>query len=327
MRRILIFLIATLCLTSCFRQEKPGIDDWDPAKDQMDSVTFYNTHHYGHNYNFLVEADSLELVAIGNPMEIERAVSIKYVTVERGDLLVVGDILSIPSDTIDSIWVQVLRDQATIGWIHEDELLENVVPSNPISRFISFFSDTHLLIFLAFLVLVSALYAIRNIFRRKAKIVHFNDIGSFYPTLLTLLVATAAVFYSSIQLWAPDTWSHFYFHPTLNPFQVTPLLSVFLCSVWAILIVALATLADIRRYLSPGEQFIYYLGLMGVCAVDYVVFSILTLYYVGYLLLVAYYVFAIRRYLRYAHERYVCGQCGHRMREKGVCPHCGARNV
>ena len=327
MRRLLLLLLTTLCLTSCFRQETPGIDDWDLTKDQMDSVSFYRTHHYGHNYNFLVEADSLELVAIGNPMEIGRAVSLKYVNVEYGDLLVVGDILTMPSDSVDTIWVQVLRDQSTIGWIHEGELLENVVPNNPISRFISFFSNTHLLIIMAFVVLVSALYAIRNIYRRKAKIVHFNDIGSFYPTLLTLLVATSAVFYSSIQLWAPDTWSHFYFHPTLNPFQVPVHLAIFLTSVWAILIVALATLADIRRYLSPGEQFIYYLGLMGVCAVDYVIFSISTLYYVGYALLVAYYVFALRRYWCHSHVRYFCGKCGRRLREKGVCPYCGARNV
>lgn len=313
-------------LASCYRQQTPGIDDWDLTKEQTDSVTFFKTHHYGHNYNFRVLADSLQLVAIGNPMEIGRAVTLHEVSVQEGDLLVVGEIFTLPSDTIDTIWVQVLRDQETIGWIHEGELLDNVVPANPISQFIHYFSDTHLLIILAFLVLVVALYALRSIYRQRAKIVHFNDIGSFYPTMLTLLVATSAVFYSSIQLYAPQTWSHFYFHPTLNPFRVPVLIGIFLASVWALLIVAMASLADIRRYLKPTEQLVYYLGLMGVCAVDYVVFSVSTLYYIGYPLLVAYYAFALHRYVRYARVKYMCGNCGKRLREKGICPYCGARN-
>lgn len=322
-------LLALLCLlmTACYQQEKPGINDWDLTKEQMDSVTFFRTHHYGHNYNFRVTADSLKLLVIGNPMEIGHAITLHEVSVGDGDLLVVGDIFTLPSDEEDSIWVQVLRDSETMGWIHETELLENVVPNNPISRFISFFSNTHLLIILAFLVLVSGLYALRSLYRRKAKLVHFNDIGSVYPTLLTLLVASSAVFYSSIQLWAPDTWSHFYFHPTLNPFHGPVLIGIFLASVWALLIVAMASLADSRRYLTPAEMMVYYLGLMGVCAVDYVVFSVSTLYYIGYPLLLAYYVFALYRYFRYAHVRYICGNCGRRMREKGVCPWCGAQNV
>ena len=327
MRRILIFTALLLSLASCYQQEKPGTEAWDLTKEQMDSVSFFKTHYYGHNYNFRVTADTLNLIAIGNPMEIGRALVLHEVSVVSGDLLVVGDIFTLPSDSVDSIWVQVLRDSETMGWVHETELLENVVPNNPISRFISFFSNTHLLIIMAFVVLVSALYALRSLYRRKAKLVHFNDIGSIYPTLLTLLVASSAVFYSSIQLWAPETWSHFYFHPTLNPFRVSVHLGFFLASVWGILIVALAALADIRRYLTPGAQMVYYLGLMGVCALDYVVFSVSTLYYIGYPLLLAYYVFALRRYFRYAHVRYICGNCGRRMREKGVCPWCGAHNV
>ena len=36
-------------------------------------------------------------------------------------------------------------------------------------------------------------------------------------------------------------------------------------------------------------------GITGMCAVCYVVFSITTLYYIGYPLLIAYYIFALHR--------------------------------
>ena len=124
---------------------------------------------------------------------------------------------------------------------------------------------------------------------------HLRDIPSFYPTLLALLVASSATFYASIQLFAADTWQHFYYHPTLNPFSTPPLLSVFLSSVWAILIVALATVDDVRHRLPFGDAVLYLFGLCGVCAVNYILFSLSTLYYVGYPLLAAYFYFAICR--------------------------------
>ena len=66
-------------------------------------------------------------------------------------------------------------------------------------------------------------------------------------------------------------------------------------SVWAIVIVAIATVDDIRHRLPLGEALLYLGGMTAVCAVDYVVFSVTTLYYIGYPLLIAYFVFAIYR--------------------------------
>ena len=67
-------------------------------------------------------------------------------------------------------------------------------------------------------------------------------------------------------------------------------------SVWAILIVAIATVDDVRHHLSTlGDTLLYLCGLAAVCAVDYVVFSLTTLYYIGYPLLIGYFVFAIYR--------------------------------
>ena len=217
------------------------------------------------------------------------------ITLRKHDHLVVADIHTVPTDSIDSVWVKVARDQFTFGWIHESELLAAVSPDDPISQFIDFFSDAHLLIFLAFCVLVGGAYGVRRLLRKGAKIVHFNDIPSFYPTLLCLLVASSAVLYSSIQLFAPEMWRHFYYHPSLNPYALPWHLGLFIVFVWAVLIVAIATVDDIRHHLPLGESILYLGGLAAVCAFDYVVFSITTLYYIGYPLLIAYIIFAIHR--------------------------------
>lgn len=328
MKQLRIFIIGVLglLLNSCYHQEPETSDAWMVTEEQMDSISFYTTHHYTQNYNFLVTVDSLWLI-VQQPSELLSEMLVDTIVVHNEDRLVVADIMTLPSDTIDSVWVQVARDQNTIGWIREKQMLPGVAPDNPISQFITFFSDTHLLIMLAFLVLVGALYTIRGLYRRNAKIVHFNDIPSVYPTLLALLVAASAVFYSTIQLADPDSWRHYYYHPTLNPFAVPLHLGIFLFSVWGLLLMLLAAVDDIRRYLSLGETILYGLGLMGVCAIDYVVFSISTLYYVGYPLLVLYVGFAVWRYVRCGRAVYVCGKCGASLREKGVCPKCGSRNV
>ena len=244
-----------------------------------------------------------------------------------GDPLVVADIKTISSDTIDSVWVKVARDQMTQGWIRESEMLPCVSPNDPISQFIDFFSDTHLLLFLALLVVVVVAYGLRRLMRHNARIVHFNDIDSFYPTLLCILIASSATLYASIQMFSPESWRHFYYHPSLNPFSLPWFLALFIASVWAILIVGVATIDDVVHRLEPSEGLLYLCGLAGVCAVDYVLFSITTLYYIGFLFLVVYIIFALWRYFRYSHYRYVCGNCGARMHRKGICPKCGVENV
>lgn len=300
----------SLFTTSCYNQGPITPDAWDLTERQLDSISFYTTHHYTQNYNFIVTTDSLELLeqqpgGMAVPDVVESEIStgvdttilsmVDTVVVRRYERLVVADIRTIPTDTIDSIWVKVARDQLTQGWVREHDLLSAVSPDDPISQFIDFFSNAHLLIFLAFCAVVGGAYGVRRLLRKGAKIVHFNDIPSFYPTLLCLLVASSAVLYSSIQLYAPETWRHFYYHPSLNPYALPWSLGLFVCSVWALVIVAIATVDDVRRLLPLGETILYLGGLAAVCAVAYVVFSITTLYYIGYPLLIAYYVFAIYR--------------------------------
>ncbi len=328
MRRILNLIgvmAVLLAFTSCYSNYGHRGVLTGYSERQRDSISFYDKHHYTNNYNFVVKSDSLVLLR-QQPEELLSHFDTDSVVVYRHDNLVVADIRVLPADSVDSVWVQLARDQETFGWTHESTLLKKVEPDDPISQFISTFSDIHLLIFLGFIALMVSAYLMRKIAKKNAKIVHFNDIDSFYPTLLAILVASAATFYASIQLFAPETWRHFYFHPTLNPFSVPTILSIFLVSVWAMLIVALAVVDDVRKQMPLGEAVLYLCGLAGVCAIDYIVFSITTLYYIGYILWAAYIFFALQRYWFHARCRYVCGNCGAQLHRKGRCPYCGMWN-
>ena len=308
-RSLLCIMHCALCilLCGCYNRGPITPDAWNLTEQQLDSISFYTTHHYTQNYNFVVTGDSLVVVAQQpEAMAIPDVVSIEIesigeeqqkdsITLRKYEHIVVADIMTVPSDTIDSVWVKVARDQLTFGWIHEKELLAKVSPDDPISQFIDLFSNVHLLVFLAFCVVIVAAYGVRRLMRRGAKIVHFNDIPSFYPTTLCLLVASSAVLYSSIQLFGPESWRHFYYHPSLNPFGMPLHLGLFVTFVWAIIIVAIATVDDVTKHLPLGSAILYLGGLLAVCAVLYVIFSITTLYYIGYPLLIAYFVFAIRR--------------------------------
>lgn len=293
---MLLAAIATL-FAGCYGNHHDGRLPSVPVGVEADSTCFYETHHYGQNFNFVVKADSLMLVR-QQPVEILSRMHTDTITVYRGDHVAVAEIRVLPADSIDSVWVQIARDQETFGWLHESSLLPSVVPDDPISQFISTFSDVYLLIFLIVISVISVAYLMRTIFKRNARIVHFNDIPTFYPTVLALTVAAAAVLYSSIRMFAQDTWQHFYFNPTLNPFIVPPALGIFLVSVWAMLIIGLATVDVVRGILPTGEALLYLCGLAGVCALNYIIFSITTLYYVGYPLFIAYAAFAVYVYVK-----------------------------
>lgn len=326
--RILPLIAAVLSLLcSCYEHHTPTRrlpQTLRFSERTLDSLSFFQVHHYTNNYNFVVHADSLVLLR-QLPEEMMAGMNTDSFALRRDDHVVVADIRIIPADSIDSVWVQLANDTSAFGWTRESRMLPRVMPDDPISQFISSFSDIHLIFFLAVVVCFGSGYVLWRMVRKKAYIVHFHDIASFYPTLLCLIVASSATFYATLQMFAPQLWQHFYFHPTLNPFSVPPVLGVFLVSVWAMLIVGIAAVDDVRHQLSFGEAMVYLGGLGAVCAIDYLVFSVTTLYYIGYPLLVAYVAFAMRRHLR-RRRRYVCGQCGHLLRSKGRCPNCGAMN-
>lgn len=326
---LVIIAIMNIMLSGCYHNKtftaRPLSDTIQFSEKQRDSLVFAHTHHYSQNFNFIIKSDSLVLLK-EQPEEFLSGLPTDTILLRKGERVAVADIRILSSDPVDSVWIQLARDQYTFGWTREKFLLPVVVPDDPISQFISTFSDTHLLITLIIISIISVAYLLRNLFRRKAKIVLFNDINSFYPTLLILTVAAAATFYASMQLFAADTWHNFYFHPTLNPFSVSPLLAIFLASVWAMLIIAIAAIDEVRRMLPFGDAILYLCGLCGICAICYIVFSLTTLYYIGYPLLAVFYYFSLRRYFKHSRTPYVCGKCGARMHEKGICPVCGALN-
>lgn len=329
MMKTIACLIASLILVSCYNQYQQTPDAWSLTEEQQDSISFYTTHHYTQNYNFLVKSDSLVLYNPNMEQQADALPCLKgdSLVVSPGSMVVVADIAYMPNDTIDSVWVKLAYDQNTQGWIHESSMLPNVKPDDPISWFIDAFSDSHLLLFLALVVMVLAAYGLLRLKRRRALIIHWNDIDSPLPMMLALTVSLAAVLYASIQRFDPESWRHFYYHPSLNPFSLPPKLSLFISLVWALLIMGVAVVDDVCRRFALGESLLYLMGVAAVCAVDYVVFSISTLYYVGYPLFIVYVVYAVYLYRKQKSKPFLCGNCGHPIDRLGECPYCGADNV
>lgn len=153
-----------------------------------------------------------------------------------------------------------------------------------------------------------------------------SAVCSPYPLLLCVTLSGSAVFYASIQLFVPQTWAEFYFHPTLNPFAVPALLSAFLLSMWLLLLFFFATVDDAVRQLGVLSSFVYLLTLLTELAVLYLFFSLSTLVYIGYPLFILFVVFSVRYYFKRVNPRYCCGECGKPMHDKGICSRCGAIN-
>lgn len=285
-------------LSSCYQRHASRQHQHDAlinySEKQLDSISFSSKHHYTNKYNFVVRKDSLELLR-QLPEELVNDMPVDSFSVKKHTLLVVSDIRIVPQDTIDSVWIQLATIDSRFGWVHESAMLSKVVPDDPISQFISTFSDTHLLLFLIVLLVIGMAYYMRHTYSRGGYIVHFNDIDSPYPTAFVLVVAISATFYATIQTFWPDMWRHFYYHPTLNPLAVPHILGFFLSSVWLLLILFIACIDEVYHKLTTGDAILYLGGLIGVSAVDYVIFSVTTLYFIGYPLLFLYCYWAIKK--------------------------------
>lgn len=275
-----------------------------------------NTRAYALNSNFQVEADTLWLHVL--PF-------MDTVALVQGDEVVVAEFDVHPQDSVDSVWVKVARDQETIGWIQERRLLENIVPVDPISRFIHLFSNAHTLPFFLVLAVFFLWFVYRAVRRKQIKLIWLNDIDSVFPLLLSLLMAIAATTYNSIQHFVPETWERYYYEPTLNPFDVPFILGFFIVCVWLIVLVGVAVLDDLFHQTKAEVAFFYLVGLVSCCIFIYVFFTYLNIY-IAYVCLAAYGVGCIRWFCKSDRYPYVCGACGAKMRAKGICPHCGALN-
>ena len=310
----LVFLFSS-CHYSCPDLENPAL-----SQRTRDSLAYLHERHYTWNTNLEVWADSMRLELL--------PVKGAYCLLHKGDRVVVAEFAVHPADSIDSVWVKLAHSQEVQGWLREVDLKRSCVPDDSISQAIYFFSDTHASYFLVVFALFVAVWLVRAFRRKQLQMVYFNDIDSLYPLALCLLMACCATIYESIQVFAPDTWEHYYYNPTLSPFKVPFILSLFLVGIWMFVIVSLAVLDDLFRQLKPAAAVFYLLGLASSCIFCYFFFILTTHVYVGYVFLLAFigvFVGRLRRSLRA--DLYRCGRCGGKLMRKGECPHCGAMNV
>ena len=299
---------AVLLLSSCYYREE--------------DATLYEV---GDNFELCVDSLSLQSSQPLHNLPVDTLS--EQLTVYYNDQLVVAETLVIPEDSVDSVWVKLARDQFTMGWTHQRDFQESVVPDDPISQFIHLFSIRHLGVFLI-VFLVSLIVLLWQVFgKRKPHVFFLRDILSPYPTYLLITLALSALLYAGIQHYVPETWVLYYYHPTLNPFGLPLILSLFLCSVWVLFVLTIATIDEVFRQLPVTEAVLYLVSLLGCCILCYLLFTLAALSPgVSYILFALFILVLLLRYFRHSRPRFLCGSCGKRLKELGKCPHCGAEN-
>lgn len=311
-------LLMSLFMLSACHYKVPNMESDKLSQDTKDSLTYLYERHYTWDTNLEVVGDSVSLECL--------PIKDTYIQLYKGDRVVVAEFAIHPADSVDSVWVKLAHTQDEQGWLREVDLKKSFVPSDSISQAIHFFSNTHASYFVIVFALFIGVYIFRTFRRKQLQIVYFNDIDSIYPLFLCLLMAFSATLYESMQMFVPDTWEHFYFNPTLSPFKVPFILSIFLLSLWLFLIVSLAVLDDLFRQLNPAAAIFYLLGLMSCCIFCYFFFILMAHIYVGYLFLLLFIWLFAKKLRHNVLYKYRCGYCGERLRDKGICPHCGAIN-
>lgn len=314
---VLCTLLALL-LSAC-HYPRPNLEDEQLTQRMRDSLTYLHERHYTWDTNLEVRADSVALEML--------PVKDAYCVLHKGDRVVVAEFAIHPADSTDSVWVKLAHSQEMQGWLREADLKRAFVPSDSISQAIYVFSNTHASYFIVIFAVFVTVWLARAFLRKQLRLVYFNDIDSLYPLALCLLMACCATVYESIQVFAPDTWEHYYYNPTLSPLKVPFVLSLFLSGLWLFVVVLLAVLDDLFRQLSPAAALSYLLGLASSCIFCYFFFILTTHIYVGYVFLAAFFWIFGKRLGRSLHSpRYRCGRCGGKLMRKGLCPHCGAMN-
>lgn len=284
------------------------------------------TSLYEVNDNFILSADSIVLQS-QQPLHNQPVDTMSDTVVMYGnDAFVVAQKLIIPEDSVDSVWVKIAHDQMCMGWLRQTEFLETAVPDDPISQFIYIFSHKHMLYFLGVMLSMLCMVMYRQLRKQDFHVIFLRDIPSFYPSMLVITLSGSAVLYASIQRYVPETWVHYYYHPTLNPFELPLILGLFIASFWLLIVLIIAATDEIFRQLPFGNACLYLFSLSGICVMAYLIFTFSSMYGVGYLLYVVFVVCIVWRYNTCSKAVYLCGKCGAKMHRKGRCPHCNTLN-
>lgn len=322
----LFFACLTVMLAACYNAPQQQLLAGITA-EEGDSASMSLQRPYGIGYNFIVYADSL-LLQEDRPMHWCQGVAetSDSLWVRHDDRIVVAAVTVIPEDCVDSVWVKVARDQLTMGWTHEHDLLAAVSPDDPISWFINIFSDHHVLWFLVVAGGATVTLLLLMWRHRRIRAVLVDDIPSAYPTFLTIALVSAAWLYAYIQHCQPQQWVQFYFQPTLNPLSQPPALCAFLFTVWGLVLLTVASVENAFEQLTPLDAALYLFALLGLCTLLYLAVSLTAWSPFCHLFCLAYITLAAYRYFRFARARYYCGHCHRKLQHKGVCPYCGAVN-
>lgn len=302
------------------------------TQQQVDSIEFRLRHHYTINSNFKVTADSLLLVPGEGELGCDTAV------VHRGQLLVVAQVRRmVPADSLgtDTFLIKLASDQRTMGWVEESELLDAVVPDDPVSELLNALTVSKG-VWMSLLLLAGLIgfvcagrgqpIAGRNE-RPYLQLLHqLYALHSFYPTLFLLLTSLLATLYGGIQSHAPEYWQEFYFHPTLNPLLLPPVMAGLMTLVWLVLLSGLAMLFEVYDNFPIGRGILHALAIVGLGMLSYILLYQSTRVGLGYVLLPLYVAGLLWVYVRKVRPRAICGKCGYRLLSPGVCPQCGAVN-
>ena len=319
MKKLVYILMSLLCLASCHYPYQALLENEELDQDVRDSLTMLYERHYAYGINLELKADSLNLACL----PLQNCNNMIY----KGDHVVVAEVRKDTADVVDSIWVKLAHSDGVQGWVHETDLKQKFVPVDSISQAIHLFSGTNKAVSAFMLAIFIAFFLIRDYQQQPFKLVWFNDIDSLYPLFLCLIVSCSATLYESMQLFTPDTWETFYYNPTFSPFKLPWILTLFIGSLWLIIIATISAVSEVFRHLSGWSILYYLVGLMAGCVFCYLFFILTTHLYIGYFFLALFAIAFLRRlWLRTLRYPYTCGQCGHKLREKGECPHCRAMN-
>ncbi len=252
-----------------------------PSPKQVDSLIFRLTHHYSENFNFKVKADSLTLIPRDGDLAHDTC------QVYKGDIIVVASIRTIPGSESDSTWVKVASSQHTMGWITEEELLQGAVPDDPISEILDLLSGSRTIWMTA--IALIGIFAIA--FGRKRHLwsnllpSFFHEMDSLYPALFLCLTSIMAALYASVQNFVPEFWQEYYFHPSLNPLVLPPIMATLVVMAWLLIITFIAVIDEVYHHFYFIEGITYLAKLLGLAMLIYLFISWTSLIYIGYIVL------------------------------------------
>lgn len=325
---LLSTIIMMLTSISCDYRIDTSSDTWHLDNTyRIDSVAFMRSHHYWKSDIFYVHTPftTVDRRYIHQPDSIPQ----DSVLISSAQELAIVDIYIDSNSEHPTVWNKVITFNGANGWIKEEVLMQKIIPDNFVSKFIFHFSEKSTWVYIGIGIVAALLIFVHRKKHRPLRFPHYNDVETFYPTLLCLLISIEATIYGTIQCFAPDTWVEFYFHPTLNPFsdELPIVLIAFICGIWLLIISFIAVVEDLTHQFNHITDYLAYLStLVLLCAILYIIFSLSVHIYIGYVLLLAYVIFAFYRHFHHATPQYTCGKCGAFIAKNGVCHECGAVN-